>query len=117
MDAVEALGDPTRRVIVELLARRPRTAGQIADRFEVSRPAISRHLRVLREADMVRATRRGQQRVYDLNPQPLQDLQDWLGGVQAFWAQRLDALATEVARGRPQSAPEVPSPTERRPDV
>ena len=87
VNALPALADPTRREIVALLAGGERSAGELADRFPVSRPAISRHLRVLREAGLVRSRTEGKRRLYVLDPEPL-------------WAQRLDALDTEIARGR-----------------
>jgi DNA-binding transcriptional ArsR family regulator len=100
MDALEALADPTRREIVELLAARDRSAGEIASHFRVSRPAVSRHLRVLREHGLVRARQQRQQRIYSLDPAPLVELDDWLARNRAFWTNRLDALDTELRRAR-----------------
>ena len=77
-----------------------RAAGDLAGRFPVSRPAISRHLRVLREAGLVRARTDGKRRLYVLDPRPLRELDDWLAPYRDLWAQRLDALDTEIARGR-----------------
>ncbi|MEW1954843.1 metalloregulator ArsR/SmtB family transcription factor [Terrabacter sp. NPDC080008] len=96
----EALTDPTRRAIVERLARRELTAGEVAALFDVSRPGISRHLRVLREAGVVEAEARGQQRIYRVVPEALDEVEQWCRDVRSFWAQRLDALDTEIARGR-----------------
>jgi DNA-binding transcriptional ArsR family regulator len=73
-----ALADPIRRQIVELLGTRAMTAGEIAAKFDVSRPAVSRHLRVLREAGLVRVAGAAQQRVYSLAPEPLDELEAWL---------------------------------------
>lgn len=73
-----ALADPIRRQIIELLGRRPMTAGEIAGRFAVSRPAVSRHLRVLREAGLVRVEGAAQHRVYSLASEPLAELEEWL---------------------------------------
>jgi DNA-binding transcriptional ArsR family regulator len=98
--ALEALADPTRREIVALLAGGERAAGEVADRFPVSRPAISRHLRVLRDAGLVRARTDGRHRFYALDPRPLRELDDWLEPYRDLWASRLDALDTEIARGR-----------------
>jgi DNA-binding transcriptional ArsR family regulator len=98
--ALEALADPTRRQIVELLTVRERNAGEIASHFDVSRPAVSRHLRVLREHGLVRARTDGQQRIYSLDPAPLEELDAWLARYRAFWTNRLDALDTEVKRRR-----------------
>jgi DNA-binding transcriptional ArsR family regulator len=100
VDALPALADPTRREIVALLAGGERSAGELADRFPVSRPAISRHLRVLREAGLVRARTEGKRRLYVLDPEPLRELDDWLAPYRDLWAQRFDALDTEIARGR-----------------
>ncbi|WP_426563718.1 ArsR/SmtB family transcription factor [Angustibacter sp. McL0619] len=100
MEAFAALADDTRRQIVELLAHGDQPAGAIAERFTVSRPAVSRHLRVLREAGLVQVEPRGTQRVYALTRERFDELADWLDDVRRFWDQRLDALGTEVSRGR-----------------
>ena len=100
VEALAALADPTRRALLALLSEGERAAGDLADRFPVSRPAISRHLRVLREAGLVRARTDGKSRLYALDARPLRELDDWLGPYRALWAQRLDALDTEIARGR-----------------
>jgi DNA-binding transcriptional ArsR family regulator len=100
MDALAALADPTRRALVELLASGELAAGELAHRFPVSRPAISRHLRVLRETGLVQARVEGKRRLYALDPRPLRELDDWLEPYRDLWAQRLDALDTEIARGR-----------------
>ncbi|MHB8468867.1 MAG: ArsR/SmtB family transcription factor [Gaiellaceae bacterium] len=100
MRAFEALADPTRRRIVELLAGGELDAGQIAARFSTSRPAVSRHLRVLRETGLVRARPDAQRRVYSLEPAPLAELDAWLARYRPFWANRLDALDTELRRRR-----------------
>jgi DNA-binding transcriptional ArsR family regulator len=100
VQALGALADPTRRELVALLARGELAAGELADRFPVSRPAISRHLRVLREAGLVRARVEGKRRLYALDPAPLRELDAWLEPYRDLWAQRLDALDTEIARGR-----------------
>jgi DNA-binding transcriptional ArsR family regulator len=98
--ALEALADPTRRRIVELLADGDREAGAIAAEFPVSRPAVSRHLRVLREAGLVRARGEAQRRVYSLVPGPLAEVDEWLSRYRAFWTNRLDALDTQLRRAR-----------------
>ena len=78
MSAFEALADPTRRTIVELLAEGERSAGELAAEFETSRPAVSRHLRVLREHGLVSAREHGRRRLYSLEPAPLAELDEWL---------------------------------------
>jgi len=100
VNALEALADPTRRQIVELLADRDRNAGEIASHFRVSRPAVSRHLRVLREHGLVQTRTEGQQRIYSLDPAPLAELDEWLTRYRAFWTTRLDALDTQINRAR-----------------
>ena len=100
MRALSALAEPTRLRIVELLAERERTAGEIASHFRTSRPGISRHLRVLREHGLVSAREERQRRVYSLQPEPLAELDSWLARYRAFWTNRLDALDTEVRRRR-----------------
>src|SRR3954462_13740939 len=100
VETVAALGDPTRRALVGLLARQEWAAGELAARFPVSRPAISRHLRVLREAGLVRSRTEGRRRLYALDPAPLREPDAWREPYRDLWAQRLDALDTEIARGR-----------------
>jgi DNA-binding transcriptional ArsR family regulator len=95
-----ALADPTRRRLLELLAAGERSAGSLAAEFGISRPGVSRHLRVLREAGLVRSRGEGQRRLYSVDPAPLAEVAEWLRPWRAFWAQRLDALETEVRRAR-----------------
>jgi len=92
MDAFAALADPTRRSIVEMLTHGELEAGAIADRFDVSRPAVSRHLRVLRESDLVRARKEGTRRLYRLDGHTLGEVASWAEQQRAFWNERLDAL-------------------------
>lgn len=101
MNALEALAEPTRRRIVELLADGERSAGDIASHFETSRPGVSRHLRVLREHGLVRMRNDAQKRLYSLDPTPLADLDAWLERYRGFWTNRLDALDTELRRRQP----------------
>jgi DNA-binding transcriptional ArsR family regulator len=103
MDAMQALADPTRRRIVELLADGERSAGELAAQFRTSRPGVSRHLRVLREHGLVRARGEGQRRLYSLDPAPLAELDSWLARYRPFWANRLDALDTELRRRRKEA--------------
>jgi DNA-binding transcriptional ArsR family regulator len=100
VQSLAALADPIRREVVDLLAGGEISAGELAGRFPVSRPAISRHLRVLREAGLVRVRTEGRRRLYALDPAPLRELDGWLERYRDLWAQRLDALDTEIARGR-----------------
>jgi DNA-binding transcriptional ArsR family regulator len=103
MSAFAALADPTRRTIVELLSEGERSAGELAAEFETSRPAVSRHLRVLREHGLVSARENGRRRLYALEPAPLAELDDWLSHYRAFWTNRLDALDVELERRRKET--------------
>jgi DNA-binding transcriptional ArsR family regulator len=95
----DALADPTRRRLLELLAERERSAGELAGEFTVSRPAVSRHLRVLRDAGLVRWREDAQRRIYALRPQPLAELDDWLAGYRRFWSDALDQLERHLDKG------------------
>jgi len=92
----EALADPTRRRIVELLARRDHTAGELVAEFDVSAPAISQHLNVLRAAGLVTTRARGQSRIQSLNSAGLDEIEAWLNRTHRFWSHRLDALEREL---------------------
>ena len=96
MQSLLAIADPTRRRIVELLATRDRTSGELVDEFDMSAPAISQHLNVLREAGLVTTRVEGQSRVQTLNPAGLDDIGNWLERTRNFWSQRLDALEREL---------------------
>src|SRR5687768_6218711 len=100
MNAFAVLGDPTRREIVELVRTGELEAGEIAAHFANSRPGISRHLRVLRENNLVRVRAEAQRRIYALNPAPLRELDRWLEPYRKFWADRLDALESHVRSTR-----------------
>ena len=101
MEAVlRALADESRRTMLEALASGPATAGELAALLPIARPGVSRHLRVLREAGLVEVRQEAQRRVYSLRPEPLAEVDEWLGRYRALWGQRLDALHTEVARGK-----------------
>jgi DNA-binding transcriptional ArsR family regulator len=97
MTAFEALADPTRRRIVELVSERERSAGELAAAFSISRPGVSKHLRVLREEGIVQARDEGTRRLYSLADDGLDEVDDWL---RRFWTNRLDALETELRRGQ-----------------
>ena len=96
MQSLLAIADPTRRRIVELLARRDHTAGELVAEFDLSAPAISQHLNVLREAGLVTTRVEGQSRIQTLNPAGLDDIGAWLERTRNFWSQRLDALEREL---------------------
>ena len=101
MEAVlRALADESRRTMLDTLASGPATAGELAALLPIARPGVSRHLRVLREAGLVEVRREAQRRVYSLRPEPLAEVDEWLARYRALLEQRLDALHTEVARGK-----------------
>lgn len=100
MDVYAALADPVRREILEMLNATPLTAGQLADRFPISRPAVSRHLRVLREAGLVSVTASGREREYRVGPEAFTAIESWLVQFRDVWGSRFDALETEVFRTR-----------------
>ena len=96
MDTFAALADPTRRRIVEMLADRELAAGEIARRFDMTAPAVSQHLKILRSASLVRMRIDAQRRMYALEPRGLADLDAWLGRYRRLWKnERLDALDRE----------------------
>lgn len=94
--AFTAIADPTRRAILDALRQREQSAGEIAALFPVSRPAVSRHLRVLRGAGLVRERRSARSRIYSLQPAPLQDVERWLEDYRLFWGARLQDLKALV---------------------
>jgi len=97
---LRALADESRRTVLETLAEGEATAGELADLLPIARPGVSRHLRVLREAGLVDVRQQAQRRIYSLRPQPLAEVDEWLSRYRALWEQRLDALHTEIARGK-----------------
>jgi DNA-binding transcriptional ArsR family regulator len=92
MQSLVALADPTRRRIVEMLAVRDRTAGEIVQAFDMTAPAISQHLKVLREARLVNVRADGQHRIHSIDPAGLDEIEAWLRKTRRFWEKRLDAL-------------------------
>ena len=106
MHAFDVLGDPVRRRILELLSDGEQTAGTVAGviraEFGISQPAVSQHLRVLRESGFATVRADGTRRLYAVDSPPLQEVDLWLERFRGFWSQRLDALGTELARGKPE---------------
>ena len=104
MHALDVLGSPVRRRILEVLADGERTSGELVaiagEAFGISQPAVSQHLRVLRDSGLATVRVDGQRRVYAVDPEPLRDVDAWVDRFRHFWAHKLDALATEVARGK-----------------
>lgn len=108
MTAFAALADPVRNKIVQMLAARDMPAGDIASRFPVSRPAVSRHLAVLRRANLVQFREEAQMRVYSLNPKGLDEIDAWVVACRKIWNRRLDALGRhldEIAKERREKKP------------
>jgi DNA-binding transcriptional ArsR family regulator len=103
-----ALADPTRRAVLDLLRRGRQPAGQIAQAFPVSRPAISKHLRLLRRAHLVEERREGRHRFYQLNPQPLQAVDCWLEQYRVFWQAKLARLKAFVEAEQEKERPKSP---------
>src|SRR3954447_25230254 len=96
MQALAVLADPVRLEIVELLAESERTAGEIAAHFPVSGPAISRHLRVLRESGVATYRQDAQRRIYALNPRAIADVEDWAGSLLRTWRTRFGDLGAHL---------------------
>jgi DNA-binding transcriptional ArsR family regulator len=113
VDVAFAISDPVRREILMLLRDRVMSAGDIAGRFDISRPAVSRHLRVLRESGLVVDEVRGRERWYRLDTAPLGPLVKWLAEVHDRWSAPLDALTTEVYRTRRERRGSRPTPREK----
>ncbi|MCV7289919.1 winged helix-turn-helix transcriptional regulator [Mycolicibacterium wolinskyi] len=106
MHAFDVLGDPVRRRILELLADGELTAGaigaEVQAEFGISQPAVSQHLKVLRDNGFANVRAEGQRRLYSVDSAPLRDIDQWLDTFRRFWTPHLDALATEIARGKRQ---------------
>lgn len=112
--AFDVLGDPVRRRILELLADGERTSGEVTAairaEFGISQPGVSAHLRVLRESGFTTVRASGARRLYAVDTAPLREIDEWLGQFGQFWEQRLDALATELARGKHARRQETEEP-------
>ena len=117
MHAFDVLGDPVRRRLLELLLEGERSSGALVEvvqrEFGISQPAVSQHLKVLRDHGFASVRGEGTRRLYSVQTAPLQQVDDWLDRFRGFWARKLDALATEIARGKRQRAEPAPAP--RRP--
>lgn len=112
MHAFDVLGDPVRRRILELLADGEMSAGVIGDtiqnEFGITQPAVSQHLKVLRDNGFTTVRPQGQRRLYAVNGAALRDVDEWLDGFRRFWTPHLDALGTEIARGKRQRRRKAP---------
>ena len=117
MHAFDVLGDPVRRRILELLADGEMTSGAVCavirEEFGISQPGVSQHLKVLREAGFATVRPEGTRRLYAVEPGPLREVDAWLGHFRRFWTPHLEALATELARGRRERRPGEPGGTSK----
>lgn len=95
------LASPTRRALLDLLRQQPRSASELASEFDMRRPSISEHLRVLREVGLVDVEPRGRQRIYHIRPDPLRDVADWLHPYEEFWRVRLTDLRAHLDQQEP----------------
>ena len=104
MNAFDVLGDPVRRRILELLAGGPRSSGEVVDaiaaEFGISQPAVSQHLKVLRESGFATVRADGTRRLYSIDIAGIDEVDRWLSNLRGFWEHRLDSLGTEIARGK-----------------
>ena len=116
MHALDVLGDPVRRRILELLADGELAAGEVGavvqQEFGISQPAVSQHLKVLRDNGFTRVRADGARRLYAVDPEPLRQADEWLDHFRRFWTPHLDALATELARGKRERRKAHPPTTE-----
>src|SRR5579863_7541670 len=100
MTALQALADPTRQRIVEMLASGALSSGEIASRFKLSPPAVSQHLKTLKGARLVSVRADKQRRIYQLNPEGVEELSEWIARIRAFWNPRLDALEEALQKDK-----------------
>lgn len=98
MRSLDVLADPTRQRIVEMLASGALSSGEIARRFDVSAPAISQHLKTLRDAKLVRVRAEAQKRFYELDAEGVNELANWINRIRSFWSTKLDALEQELRK-------------------
>lgn len=98
MQSLSVLADPTRQRIMEMLASGSLSSGDIARRFDVSAPAISQHLKTLRDAKLVRVRAQAQKRFYELDPEGVGELAQWIARIRSFWSEKLDALEEELRK-------------------
>jgi DNA-binding transcriptional ArsR family regulator len=98
--AFRAIADPTRRAVLDLLSERERKVNDLVARFRMTQPAMSQHLRVLRQAGLVTHRRAGRERIYRIRPDPLRPVADWVGPYERFWKRKLRALGEFLERER-----------------
>ena len=102
-DVYKAIADPTRRTLLKELSAGEKSVSDLLKPFAMSMPALSRHLQVLREVDLVKQERRGRQRIYRLNAEPLQEVSQWLAYFEQFWEEKLDGLALYLSSQQRQT--------------
>ena len=93
-----AISDPTRRAIIGMLADQAMSVGQVADHFDMTRPAVAKHLKVLSEGGLIKVENRGRERINRLNPAPLKSIAEWVSDFDHFWDERLQELKAEVEK-------------------
>jgi len=98
MQGLTALADPTRQRIVQMLAKGALSSGDIASRFDMTAPAVSQHLKTLRDAKLVKVRAEAQRRIYELNEEGVGELANWVNDLRKFWANKLDALEVELRK-------------------
>lgn len=103
-DVFEVLADPTRRRILELLGAHEHSVGELAGEFDIHQPGVSRHLRILHDAGLVDVRKDAQRRIYSIRPEPLRELDHWVGQYRALWEQRFDKLADHLERRKQELA-------------
>ncbi|UII19149.1 ArsR/SmtB family transcription factor [Fulvivirga ligni] len=91
-DVFQAIADPTRREIIHILSKAPLTPNDVAERFDISRPAISKHIKILHECALISIEQRGRQRICKARPEKLKQVSDWVAQYSAFWDEKLNAL-------------------------
>lgn len=102
-DVFQAIADPNRRAIINLLASKRLTLGEVADNFDVSRPAISKHIKILSECGLIVVTQQGRERYCEVKLQKLREVSDWLDQYRVFWNNKLDALENFLNQETPAS--------------
>jgi DNA-binding transcriptional ArsR family regulator len=100
LTALQALGEPSRQAILDLLRDGERPVGELVEHLHLSQPAVSKHLRVLKKAGLVEARADAQRRLYRIRPEPLAELDDWLSSYRQLWTTHLDRLEDHLARRR-----------------
>ena len=113
-DVFQAIADPTRRAIIGMIAQQPLNLNAVAGKFEVSRPAISKHIKILTECGLITIRRQGRERFCEANLQQLHEVADWVEKYRSFWAARLDALGDFLARAREEKQPVSKRPARKK---